>query len=209
MALFFLHGLGQGPDSWQKVVGHLPGSLESRCLDLAAWVQDGAETYEQLYKRMWEVLQGEPGRVSLCGLSLGGVLALQYAGEHPDQVEKLILIGTPCPIPRGLLRIQNLLFRCLPEAAFSGGGMGKRKMLVLSRSMEQLELVPWAEQISCPTLVLCGERDRTNRRSAHTLSQKISQARFQELPGAGHLANLDAPERLAQALAAFLIQQSR
>ena len=42
----------------------------------------------------------------MCGLSLGGILALQYAIEHPEHIHALALIGTQYTMPKTLLRIQ-------------------------------------------------------------------------------------------------------
>lgn len=38
--------------------------------------------------------------IDWCGLSLGGVLALNYAIERPDKVKSLVLIATPYMIPK-------------------------------------------------------------------------------------------------------------
>jgi pimeloyl-ACP methyl ester carboxylesterase len=33
-------------------------------------------------------------RVTLCGISMGGAMALGYALRHPENVEKLVLVGS-------------------------------------------------------------------------------------------------------------------
>ena len=57
-------------------------------------------------------------------------------------------------------------------------------------------------KVSCPVLVLCGERDKANRKAARGLQAGIPGAELAWIPGAGHEANLDAPEALAEVLRA-------
>ena len=207
MRVFLLHGLGQGPDSWIAAAENLLPKAELVCPDLAAWVREGADCYDRLYGRMETLLQREEEPAVLCGLSLGGVLALEYAARHPERAAKLVLIGTPYKVPKGALRMQNALFRLMPKSAFRGTGLGKQEMLALSRSMENLDPSQWAAQAVCPALVLCGERDKTNRSSAQMLAEKLPRARLAWVPGAGHEVNRDAPEALAKLLNEFLWEE--
>jgi pimeloyl-ACP methyl ester carboxylesterase len=64
---------------------------------------------------------------------------------------------------------------------------------------------PALESIAQPTLVICGESDVSSRRSAATLiAQKAPAAEVFQVPGAGHLANLDNPAAYNAALSRFL-----
>ena len=58
--------------------------------------------------------------------------------------------------------------------------------------------------LEMPTLVLCGEQDRVNRGLSRKLAELIPNARFELVPGAGHVANADNPEAFNRLLAAFL-----
>jgi pimeloyl-ACP methyl ester carboxylesterase len=55
-----------------------------------------------------------------------------------------------------------------------------------------------------PTRVLCGERDRLNLRLSRRLAEALPQARFEIVPDAGHVANLDNPEAFNRLLREFL-----
>ncbi len=55
-----------------------------------------------------------------------------------------------------------------------------------------------------PTLVLCGERDRINLKLSRRLAEGLPDARFEVVPGAGHVANLDNPEAFNTLLREFL-----
>ena len=58
-------------------------------------------------------------------------------------------------------------------------------------------------RIACPALILCGERDRANKKAALELRDGIPGAELAWVPGAGHEVNREAPEALAALLEAF------
>ena len=58
--------------------------------------------------------------VTICGISLGAVLALNYCIYHAEQVQSLILIAPQYKMPRLLLKFQSILFRIMPEKSFLG-----------------------------------------------------------------------------------------
>jgi len=51
------------------------------------------------------------GQIHLCGLSLGGILALNFALDFPQKVKTLVLIGTPYKVPKVAFSFQNIIFR--------------------------------------------------------------------------------------------------
>lgn len=197
--LIFLHGLGQGPDSWAEPLRCL--GREALCPNLPSLLEGRPATYDALRQALFTYCRALPEPLHLCGLSLGGVLALQYASEYPTA--SLVLIGTPLEIPRGLLRLQSAMFRLLPARAFRGSGFAKADLLSLTGSMADLELRAGLERVKCPVLLLCGQRDRANRRSAEALKRRLPQAALRWIPNAGHEVNRDAPEALAALLREF------
>ena len=52
----------------------------------------------------------------------GGVLALNYAVDHPEKVQQLVLIAPQYKMTEKLLRFQNLLFRFMPDSMFQQMG---------------------------------------------------------------------------------------
>ena len=60
-------------------------------------------------------------------------------------------------------------------------------------------------RIACPTLVLAGERDANAPPAVmRRMAEKISQAEYVEMPGVGHLANMERPAVFDDAVGAFL-----
>ena len=199
--ILFLHGLGQGPDSWRAVAERLTG-VDAVIPDLGAMLAGRAD-YLALRGALFAVYDAEKAPLHLCGLSLGGVLALAYAAHRPERVASLVLIGTPYTMPKRLLKLQDLLFAITPRTAFESLGLTKRQMRGLSWSMATLEIPAPLPRVRCRTLVLCGEKDRANRKAARQLQEGLSNAAMQTIDGAGHEANREAPEALSAALAAF------
>ena len=200
MKYIYLHGLGQTPDSWNRVLGYLNAPTDSICPDLAKLVHGREANYPDLYAAFSALCDTIEDDLTLCGLSLGGVLALHYTIDHPEKVKSLILIATPYKMPKQLLQLQNILFRFMPKSAFSQTGFQKADFIRLCRSMAELDFSRSLRKVTCPVLVLCGEHDRANQKACKTLSHLLPNAKFRMIPAAGHEVNVDAPERLAEIL---------
>ena len=82
MKYLYLHGLGQKPDSWDRVIKETKVSDRSVSLSLAEMLEGKAATYRELYTAFSEECNKENDEIVLCGLSLGAVLALDYAIDH-------------------------------------------------------------------------------------------------------------------------------
>lgn len=204
MKQIYVHGLGQTAASWEAALCRLEKPDECICPDLAEMIPAGeAVTYQALYKAFTELCDRLEGPLDLCGLSLGGVLALHYSVEHPEHVHSLVLIAPQYHMPKGLLRMQNILFRFFPKSAFSQVGFTKAQFIQLCGSMMDLDLSGELSEITCPTLVLCGSRDRANKQACIQLVQRLKRAELQIVDDAGHEINREAPEQLAVLLRDF------
>ena len=203
MKRVYVHGLGQTPADWAAVLAHETDPQESLCPDLPALLRESGPAYPALYDAFAACCRRFAEPIELYGLSLGAVLALQFAAEHPAQVRSLVLIAPQYKSPKGLLRLQNLLFRFMPSFMFRQTGLGKETFMALCRSMEDLDLSGLLPAVSCPVLVVCGEKDRANRKASSDLAEMLPRAALRVIPGAGHTVNTEAPEQLAAVLRAF------
>ena len=203
MQQIFLHGLGQTGESWGKTVEKLQTAEHVICPDLAKILQGNCATYQNLYEAVSEICEQSAEPINLCGLSLGGVLALHYTIEHPEKIHSLVLIAPQYKMPKNILRVQNALFQLMPNAAFQPTGFEKKEFIQLCRTMMKLDFSNSLSKISCPTLVIYGEKDSTNRKAAVKLASILTNAEMREIAGAGHEVNVDAPEKLAEALSGF------
>ena len=131
------------------------------------------------------------------------MLALNYAIEHPERVNSLVLIATPYKMPKHLLQFQNVLFQCMPKSMFQQIGFCKRDFLQLCKTMMLLDFSNSLSKVSCPVLVLCGEKDTANKKASVKLADNLSNAEFSMLKGIGHEVNTEVPEQLAAILCRF------
>lgn len=159
--------------------------------------------YDTLYREFSSWCLTLEGPLDLCGLSLGGVLALDFACHFPQKVHSLVLIGTPYQIPKLAFGLQNMVFHLLPEKAFQGMGSSKENIIALTGSMKRLDIPAMAEKVQCRTLILCGEKDSANRKSGALLNNAILHSRFALVAGAAHEVNTDNPSGLADILMQF------
>ena len=111
----FVHGSGHKAASWDETISYMENSGDALRPDLSALLNGKEATYVNLSACFAEYCNkiGEP--VHLCGISLGGMLALSYALDFPEKVKTLVLIGTPHKVPKMLFGIQNVIFKLLPK----------------------------------------------------------------------------------------------
>ena len=172
-------------------------------------------------------------RVALLGMSQGVRAVLGLAGAAPDQVEALILDGPPplaaasdpeVPLERyaALVRTQGIeafreewahhalmqLRTRNPEArALLAAMIARYPGGDLRHAASRAQTVPRVrlESLAAPTLVLSGAYDLASRkRAARALTARLSQAGLAEIPGAGHLPNLDRPDAYSRLCREFL-----
>ena len=203
MKYLYLHGLGQTAESWNKVTQATEMAENSLCLDLAEMVKGKAATYSNLYSAFSEMCDAEKEDIILCGLSLGGVLALNYAIDYPQKVKALVLIAAQYKMPTRLLKLQNALFRFMPQSMFQQTGFGKSDFISLCNTMVELDFSDSINQVSCPVLIVCGEKDKANKKASIELADILKHSQFKEISETGHEVNLESPEKLASILREF------
>lgn len=203
MKKILIHGSGHRAASWDSTVSYMRDREDILCPDLRDILNGKEACYSNLYASFVEYCESAGEQAHLCGLSLGGVLALSYALDFPDRVKSLVLIGTPHKVPKGAFALQNAVFRFLPKSAFDGMPFDKRGSLALFSSMKELDFSGRVQGIRCPALVICGERDGANMKSARYLAENIRGAELEIVEGAGHVVSEEAPEALAGLLDRF------
>ncbi len=204
MKLILIHGLGQTNKSWDNTADCLAKGTTPLRPGLTDLFIGRERTYNSLYKGFSEYCGGFSEPVNLCGLSLGAVLALNYAADYPQKVRSLTLIAAQYKTPRLLMKLQSVIFRFMPEKKFNDIGFFKKDFMELNDSMAKLDLSGKLSEISCPVLILCGENDKANLKASRKLSQKLNGARLIIVRGAGHEVNIDKPKRLAGLINKFL-----
>lgn len=198
MKTILLHGLGQTAQDWKEVVCQLSSS-NVECPELFSSMENEI-SYPQILGDLERRYSNAKEPLRICGLSLGALLAIDFAIRHGDKVASLVLIGTQYKVPSLLIDFQNLIFRCMPNKAFDSMGLSKSNTIKLAHSMRALDFTAQLSGILCPVNILCGEKDSANLKASKKLNEILPKATLQIVPGAGHEINKDAPEAIAAIL---------
>lgn len=203
MKKILIHGSGHKADSWNKVIAYMENNKDILCPNLATILNGKEASYTNLYSSFAEFCNEIDGKIDLCGLSLGGILALNYAIDYPDKVEKLILIGTPHKVPKVMFSIQNVVFKLLPKSLFETMAFDKKNTFILGKTMKKLDFSNRVHKVQCPTLVISGEKDSANIKSAYYLSENIKNAELKIIANTGHVVNEENPKELASVISEY------
>ena len=169
------------------------------------------------------------GRVSLCGLSIGGMIGMWCASEAPARFERLVLCCTvPHFPPRELwderastVRAQGMepmvdpaIGRWLTAANRSARPEAEQHLRAMLRSIpaegyagcceaiRDMDLRDRLAAIEAPTLVVAGAEDPSTPpdRVRALVAEAVRDARYVELEGAAHIANMGQPAAFERAL---------
>ena len=234
--LVFANSLGSDLRIWDGVVSHLvedfriirydkrghglsdvpapPYSLDDFVLDLVG---------------LLDALEIE--QATVCGLSVGGVIAQGLAINYPDRVRALVLCDTGMRIGSfasweeriatvkeyGLSKLAGPSMERWFAAAFRQNRnvemQGYANMLLriprdgylgACYALRDADLTRATPKINKPTLVLCGDQDiATPPDLGRELAQTIPNARFALIEEAAHLTCIEQPEAMAHQMMEF------
>ena len=204
----FVHGSGHKATSWEKTISYMTNNEDIVCPNLSSILEGKEASYENLYSSFVKYCNQIDGEIHLCGISLGGILALNYALDFPQKVKTLVLIGTPYKIPKVVFSFQNIIFRFLPKSIFETMAFDKKNTFALGDTMKNLDFSDRVKNIKCPTLILCGKKDSANMKSADYLSQSIRSAELKIIENTGHVVNEENPKALADILNEYYLKNS-
>ena len=204
MKYILLHGMGQNASSWDKTISYLPDTAETICPELSNFFSEGNCNYSEMYSSFCRYCNRFSEPLNFCGLSLGAVLALNYAIDFPQKVSSLILIAPQYNMPKFLLKVQNMLFKFMPESQFKDIGLKKKDFITLTNSMVDMDFTSSLNKINSPVIVICGEKDNVNKKAAIKLAKELPNAKFSTIDNSGHEVNVDNPQGLANAMEMLL-----
>jgi 3-oxoadipate enol-lactonase len=240
--LVLLNSLGTDLRIWNPQVALLSRTLRVIRYDQrghgASEVPAGPYTIEQLGLDLLALLDAlQIERAHLCGLSLGGMVALWCAAHHPGRVARAVFANTAARI--GTMESWNARI-----ALVNTGGMSAIREMVVARFLsegfrrshpevarqlgEMLEAIDPAgymgacaalrdadlheivAAIQVPSLIIAGELDEaTPPAQVQELHAAISGSELLLLREAAHLSNVEQPEAFSKAVLAFLASAER
>ena len=231
--IVFLHGVGSDKSVWAPQLEHFGARRRAIAVDYPGYGEsDPAEPGTSRDDYATEVLAAMDAlgveQAHVCGLSLGGVIAIAIHHAAPKRCASLILADTFAVHPDG----QAIYERSVAASEqMSELAAARTPVLLAPGASEDLhqevretmaridpeafrigaEAVWLADQrdrvaaIQVPTLILVGAEDSvTPPELSHELADIISGAGLHELAGAGHLSNIERPGDFNDAVQAFI-----
>lgn len=235
----FLHGVGSDKSVWRPQIEHFGQARRALAFDYPGYGESefvadaGRDDFAAAMLAAMDALG--VGRAHLCGLSLGGVIAIAMHAAVPDRCASLILADSfavhpdgPGIFQRSTDASRSMTMRALAEARVDmllGSEAGAELRADVVETMAAIDpeayrvgaQAVWladqrdrAAAIAVPTLVLCGSEDRiTPPALSEELAKAIPGARMELIGASGHLANAEQPAAFNSAIDRFLTEVER
>lgn len=233
--LVFLHGVGSDKSAWAPQLAHFGETRRAVALDYPGYGESAPATPSDAapHDRFADAILAALDalgiqRAHLCGLSLGGVVAIAIAHRAPDRLASLAIADSfavhpdgPAILARSLAASANM--RALAEARVPALLAANADPTLAAELVEVMASIPpdafrlacaavWpadqrgrAATIALPTLILCGTQDRvTPPALSEQLAALIPNSELLFIDGAGHLPNLEQPTNFNVALDIFV-----
>ncbi|MBO8170445.1 MAG: alpha/beta hydrolase [Bacillaceae bacterium] len=234
-ALMFIHGLGGNAINWlnqrnlfkkgyQVITPDLPGHGKSK---------ESADIPFEDYHLVLKTLLDQLGidSVTLCGISMGGRVAIDFAYYHPERVRGLVLADTFAGLEETEIEKGREIFALLndedgidkwinrvieamgidPDSMIARGfhkGMEQNNIPFIQDLFYRLQSYDQRDKlasIEVPALILHGERDRfIPYSSAEELHRKLPDGELHVIPESGHLPHVEKPKQFNEILQNFL-----
>ncbi len=181
--------------SWHVLAPDLPGFGRS----------SGPFTVSGAAQAVSDVVAVQTTPVHLCGLSLGGVIAIRVAAQLGPQVASLAITGTPAvprrDFPSALRRHRRLPG---PSLRLFSDVAGRKEWLRMIDELEATDLRDYLPLVTAPTLVVCGSRDWRAVPVACELAKGIPAGRVWVAPHQGHNWPATSPGLFSKVVTGFI-----
>ena len=234
LPIAFLHGVGSDKSIWRPQLEHFGQVRRAVAFDYPGYGESEPEPKATREDFAAAVLAGMDAlgmpRAHICGLSLGGVIAIALHAQAPGRCASLILADTFAVHPdgegiyqRSVAASKAIGMRALAEQrvdSLTGSAASPELRRDVVETMAAIDpdayrigaeavwladLRDAAAAIRVPTLVLCGDEDRiTPPALSQELASIIPGARLEIIGQAGHLSNAEQPAAFNGALDRFL-----
>ena len=172
-------------------------------------------------------------RAHWCGVSMGGATGMGLAQRHAERFDRLIICDTPgqstpataaqweeriASAQKGGMQAQleSTIARWFPPETLKANPphLDKLRRMILntpvngfvggSAALADHDFRPGMKNVKNPVLYMCGEKDGHNAAVMRRMQQEFPAATYVELPGAGHISNMDQPAMFTNAMREFL-----
>ena len=227
--ILFIHGSGGSGQFWQAQIKDLTGRVNTVALDLPGHGRsgiDGKNKIEDYARAVLEyIVAADIPRPIPCGLSIGGAIVQQLLLDFAEQFQAGILIGTGarlkvlpmifetiendyskfiemlCKIsasektaPEVIQPFRDDLQKCDPRVTFGD-----------FEACNRFDVMGRIAQISVPVMIISAQEDKlTPPKYADFLESTIPNTTRAHILDAGHIAPMEKPRKVNQAIIEFL-----
>jgi 3-oxoadipate enol-lactonase len=234
--IVFLHGVGSNRQTWRAQLEALSATHTAVAIDArgygGSWARPDTVSMARFAADTAAVIQGlgHP-HAHVCGLSMGGIVALHLWRDHPQVVLSLVLADSwawhPVAAAGQDARLAAIdandmasLARMRMPAVYGPGAapplvqrgvetfasLDKSVYRAASAELWGVDMRSVAGSVTVPTLVLVGEHDSVAPPNlSRELAALIPGAQLVVIPDAGHLPNEESPAAFNHAVRTFLI----
>jgi 3-oxoadipate enol-lactonase len=172
-------------------------------------------------------------KAHFAGLSMGGATALGLAERHPERFDRIIVCDSPCrSTPQSSQQweeriaiaqkqgiealVESTVARWFPAETLAKNPPHVDKVRAMVRAtpvngfigcaaaLADHDYATAAATVKAPVLFMVGEKDGAAPAAMRKLHEQVSGSRFVELPGAGHISNMERPGEFNRAVRDFL-----
>ena len=158
----------------------------------------------------------EADRAILVGHSMGGIMAMAAALNHPDRVAGLVLIGTTAQASEkaaawytkiasaglndGLAGLARTIYGPNSDRPINGDAVGISEVTRILQQLHRDPLTPHLGGVQCPALLVVGEHDPLGAKATEICARALPDATVEFVDDVGHWVHVQAPDRILSAL---------
>jgi pimeloyl-ACP methyl ester carboxylesterase len=236
--VLLVHGLGSSVADWEMQLPALTAHYRVVAIDLRGHGRSDkpreAYSIEGFAADLLALLEHLGlDKVHLVGISMGGMIGLQFAVDHPERLHSLCIVNSSPEVKVQSLQIRmeigkRWLFSRLLSMQQLGKVLGRRLFPRADQAelREKIEtrwqqndkraylssldaIIGWGVRerlsaISCPTLVVAADQDYTPVAQKQDWCAEIAGARLVVVEDSRHASPLDQPQRFNEILLDFL-----
>lgn len=227
-SLLLVHGAGGGAELFRAVLRGLDGRVNAAAVSLPGHGQTaGPALPEVAGYAAWlaRFLAAGPVRPVLLGHSMGGAVSLSVALDQPALLRGLIMLDSGARLKvmpellDGLRDAPAQTLKNMITLAYAPGTdqrtleLGAQQMAAAGFetvhgdfvACSRFDLRPRLGELRMPALIMAGDRDNlTPLKLSQELAQGINGAVLEVIEGAGHMAHIEQPRQVAQAVGEFM-----
>lgn len=229
--IIILHGWTKNLDKWQEFLEILKEKkINFDFPKIPGLTKNAREIWalEDYVKWLKNITGREKGKIILIGHSNGGRIALSFANNYPQKVEKLILIDSAGIYHNELfLRIKRFIFKIIAKVGKKVVSSERFKNLLYKFARESdykdldentrqtmfnlisIDLKPILPQISVPTLIIWGAQDKITPLSDGLLMKNlIKNSKIEVIENAKHSPQFTNSKEVINAILNFDISST-